>query len=312
MVKLSTNASGLHVVGHPDYDISLPDGHRFRGGKFTALMDYIIRQGFIKDGRVSQPRSVDPRQLAMVHDARYITAIKDGMLDKEAERVLGLPWSEKLARRSHLAVEGTYKTCIKAMMYGLACHAAGGTHHAHWGHGAGFCVFNDMAFAARRLVHEGKLARVLILDCDVHQGDGTASILAGDDHVITASLHCGGNYPYTKAVSDYDIVLDDGLDDERYLNVLAESLDMLAAEVRPELVIYDAGIDVHVDDMLGRLNMSAAGIRAREDMVLKFWGGQGVPVATVIGGGYTKSFDQMVALHGIVFDVAAEHMRKYG
>ncbi len=312
MAYFSGNASGLHVVSHPDYDITLPEGHRFRGGKFTAILDYVIRQGFIKDGRVSQPRPVDTAQLAMVHDPGYISAIREGGLDKEALRQLGLPWSEQLAKRSHLAVEGTYKTCIKALEHGLACHAAGGTHHAHWGHGAGFCVFNDMAYAGRRLVAEGLARRVLILDCDVHQGDGTARILSGDHDVVTASLHCQGNYPYDKAVSDYDIVLDDGMDDAQYLHVLAASLEQLAAEVRPDLVIYDAGIDVHRDDVLGRLAMTAQGISAREDMVLGFWGGQGVPVATVIGGGYTHDFAQMVALHGIIFDAAAARMRKDG
>ena len=298
----------LHVIAHPDYDIHLPAGHRFRGGKFTALMAYIIRQGFLKHGRVSQPRFVDPDQLAMVHDPLYINAIRHGGLSRDEERQLGLPWSEKLARRSQLAVEGTYKTCLKAIEHGLACHAAGGTHHAHYGYGAGFCVFNDMAFAAKRLVAEGRVQRVLILDADVHQGDGTARILAGDSDVFTCSLHCGGNYPYDKAVSDRDILLDDGMDDNGYLAVMAETLEELRAEVKPDLVIYDAGVDVHQDDVLGRLSMSAAGIRARDDAVLSFWIGQSVPVATVIGGGYTRDFDQLIALHGIIFDVAAAQM----
>ena len=299
----------LHVISHPDYDIILPEGHRFRGGKFTALIEYVIRQGFVRDGRISQPRRVDPDLLAMAHHPDYIAAIRDGTLSRVQERELGLPWSEKLSRRSHLAPEGTYKTCLKALEHGLACHAAGGTHHAHYDYGSGFCVFNDMAYAALRLRHEGKAQRILILDVDVHQGDGTATILSDRPDIFTCSLHCGGNYPYEKATSDRDVILPDGMEDEAYLKTLRGVLDELAAEVKPDLVIYDAGIDVHHDDLLGRLSMTHEGIKAREEMVLGFWGAQGVPVATVIGGGYTASFDQMIGLHGLVFEVAATRMR---
>lgn len=300
----------LHVISHPDYDIILPEGHRFRGGKFTALIDYVIRQGFVKDGRISQPRPVDPELLAKAHDRDYIAAIKDGTLTKDQERVLGLPWSEKLSRRSHLAPEGTYKTCLKALEHGLACHAAGGTHHAHYTFGSGFCVFNDMAYAAMRLVDEGKTGKVLILDVDVHQGDGTATILSDRSDIYTCSLHCDANYPYEKAESDRDVILPDGMEDAAYLKLLANVLEELAAVVKPDLVIYDAGIDVHKADVLGRLAMTTEGVRVREEMVLSFWQKQAVPVATVIGGGYTKSFDDMIALHGLVFDVAASMMRK--
>ena len=301
----------LHVISHPDYDITVPEGHRFRGHKFIALIDYIIRQGFVRDGRISMPRSVEPEKLALAHDPDYITAIREGLLTKDQERVLGLPWNEKLARRSQLAPEGTYKTCLKAIEHGIACHAAGGTHHAHYDHGSGFCVFNDMAYAAMRLIQEGQAGRVLILDGDVHQGDGTATILSGRAEVYTCSLHCEANYPYEKARSDRDVILPDGMIDDAYLKVMAALLEELAAEVRPDLVIYDAGIDVHQDDVLGRLAMTGEGIRKREEMVLRFFMRQGVPVATVIGGGYTKEFDQMIALHGLVFEEAARLMRRH-
>ena len=299
----------FHVIAHPDYDVVLPEGHRFHGGKFIALMHYIIRQEFVRGGRVSQPRSADPRQLAMVHEPEYITAIRDGNLSRDDERRLGLPWSEKLAMRSFLAVEGTYKTCIKALEHGLACHAAGGTHHAHRDHGAGFCVFNDMAFAAKRLLTEKKVKRVLILDADVHQGDGTADILTEDRDIYTCSLHCGENYPYEKAVSDHDVILPDGLDDDGYLKIMVTTLALMHDEVKPDLVIYDAGVDVHRDDVLGRLEMTGKGIMARDEMVLSFWARLGVPVATVIGGGYAKTFDKMIALHSIIFEVASRRMK---
>ena len=298
----------FHVIAHPDYDIVVPDGHRFSGGKFTSLMHHIIASGTIRKGRVSQPRPAEAEMLAAVHRPEYIRAIREGSLTRDQERTLGLPWSEKLARRSHLAVEGTYKTCIKAMAHGIACHAAGGTHHAHYDYGAGFCVFNDMAYAAMKMISEGSASRVLILDADVHQGDGTARILSGVDAAVTCSLHCGGNYPYEKALSDYDIVLPDGMDDDAYLKVMAKVLDDMHDAVRPDLVIYDAGVDTHRDDALGRLAMTTEGIRAREQMVLSFWHKRGVPVATVIGGGYTHHKNQMIALHAIVFEEAAAIM----
>ena len=301
----------LHFISHPDYDIPLPAGHRFPAHKFTSLMDRILSAGIAQGGRLSHPRPASPEALAIAHAPQYIDAIAYNRLSPDDLRRLGLPWSEALAKRSFLAVEGTYRTALKALQFGLACHGAGGTHHAHHDYGAGFCVFNDMAYAAMRLIQEGQAGRVLILDGDVHQGDGTATILSGRAEIYTCSLHCEANYPYEKARSDRDVILPDGMTDDAYLKVMAVLLEELAAEVRPDLVIYDAGIDVHQDDVLGRLAMTGEGIRKREAMVLSFFMRQGVPVATVIGGGYTKEFDQMIALHGLVFQEAARLMRRH-
>ena len=194
-------------------------------------------------------------------DAAYVDAIAEGTLDRESLRVLGLNWSRVLADRSFLAVNGTLLTARRALEYGLACHAAGGTHHAHHGHGAGFCVFNDLAYTAARLVEEGHVGTVLILDCDVHQGDGTARILAGRPELFTCSLHCRASYPARKATSDLDVEVERHIDDAGYMAILAETLARLEDLVpEPDLVLYDAGVDVHADDRLGLLSLSYDGI----------------------------------------------------
>ena len=301
----------LHFISHPDYDIPLPKGHRFPAHKFTSLMDRILRAGIAQGGRLSHPRPAMADALAIAHDPNYIDAIAHNHLTAEDTRRLGLPWSDQLAKRSFLAVEGTYRTAQKALQFGLACHGAGGTHHAHHDYGAGFCVFNDMAYSARRLIQEGQVKSVLILDADVHQGDGTARILAGDDTVFTCSLHCGDNYPHDKALSDLDVTIPSGTGDAEYLAILANTLDDLSGRIKPDLVIYDAGVDVHGADALGRLALSDAGIKAREDKVLAHWLGRGVPVATVIGGGYLPDFDHLMRLHMMVFQSAKEQFQQY-
>ena len=301
----------LHFISHPDYDIPLPKGHRFPARKFTSLMDRLIKAGVVKGGRLSHARPAPKDPLAKVHAPHYIQAIAEGTLNKEALRQLGLPWSEALAKRSFLAVEGTYRTALKALDFGLACHGAGGTHHAHHDYGAGFCVFNDMAYTARRLIDEGRVQSVLILDVDVHQGDGTARILAGDDAVFTCSLHCADNYPHDKALSDLDVLVPAGTGDAGYGAILQDTLDNLAQRLSPDLVIYDAGVDVHEADALGRLALTDAGVMAREDMVLEYWLSRGVPVATVIGGGYMPDFDHLMRLHMMVFQAAKDQFKRW-
>ena len=204
----------LCLVSHPDYDIPLPDGHRFPATKFSRLVARLEDDGVLDAFARHMPEPVLPADLAITQDSGYIAAIADGTLDRESLRVLGLSWSRVLANRSFLAVNGTLLAARKALEFGLACHAAGGTHHAHFGHGAGFCVFNDLAYTAVRLRHEGAVRRVLILDCDVHQGDGTARILQTYDDIFTCSVHCGKNYPARKAVSDLDVEIESGTGDD--------------------------------------------------------------------------------------------------
>ena len=295
----------ISLVSHPDYDIPLPDGHRFPATKFSRLFSRLNADGIVGQFVPLQPEPVNPMALSLTQDAGYIDAIANGTLDRESQRVLGLIWSQVLANRSFLAVNGTLLAARHALSHGMACHAAGGTHHAHHAHGAGFCVFNDLAYTAARLCADGAVQRVLILDCDVHQGDGTARILEQHPDIFTCSVHCRANYPARKATSDLDVEIDKGADDSGYLAILEDTLarlDLLCPD--PDLVLYDAGVDIHEGDRLGLLNVTYDGIRARDLMVLQRFRGRGVPVATVIGGGYGTDLDEVAYRHSLVFHAA--------
>ena len=295
----------ISLVSHPDYDIPLPDGHRFPATKFSRLVSRLHADGIVGQFVPLQPEPVNPIALSLTQDAGYIDTIANGTLDRESQRVLGLTWSQVLANRSFLAVNGTLLAARHALAHGMACHAAGGTHHAHHAHGAGFCVFNDLAYTAARLRADGDVQRVLILDCDVHQGDGTARILEQHPDIFTCSIHCRANYPARKATSDLDVEIDKGADDSGYIAILADTLarlDLLWPD--PDLVLYDAGVDIHESDRLGLLNVTYDGIRARDLMVLQHFRGRGVPVATVIGGGYGADLDEVAYRHSLVFHAA--------
>ena len=293
------------LVFHPNYDIPLPDGHRFPATKFSRLMANLDKTGLLDRFDMQQPEPVIARDLAITQHPDYIDAIANGTLAAEQIRVLGLNWSEVLARRSFLAVNGTLLAARHALSTGLACHAAGGTHHAHYDYGAGFCVFNDLAYAATSLCNEDAVKSVLIIDCDVHQGDGTARILENDDRIFTCSLHCRTNYPARKATSNLDVEIEKGTNDDGYITIVRDTLTHLdEIGVRPDLVLYDAGVDVHANDRLGYLEMSNDGILARDKAIIGHFRERDIPVATVIGGGYGTDQDEVAARHSIVFSAA--------
>lgn len=221
-------------------------------------------------------------------------------------RKIGLPWSEGLVRRTHIAVSGTLLTARLALRHGLSCNTAGGTHHAFPGHGSGFCIFNDMAVAARQLVSEGIIKKVLIIDLDVHQGDGTHYIFRSDPHVFTFSLHCEKNFPVHKEPGDLDIELPEGTTDDAYMEALREHIPGLLDAVRPDLVLYDAGADVHKDDRIGKFSLTDKGMEDRERFVIETVRGAGIPLACVIGGGYDHDTMALVRRHAILHRVAAE------
>ncbi|WP_201455775.1 histone deacetylase family protein [Tropicimonas marinistellae] len=297
----------LPIVTHPAYDIPLPEGHRFNATKFSGLMQALGSQGVLESSTLHHPKPASPDDLTLVHDPSYVAAISQGSLDRKQLRTLGLNWSTQLRDRSFLSVEGTLEAARLALAHGVACHAAGGTHHAHAGHGAGFCVFNDLAYTAMRLVAEGAVRQVLILDCDVHQGDGTARIALGNGAVFTCSVHCRVNYPEKKATSDWDIELDEGLSDQGYLSILDQTLAGLRSRLsKVDLVLYDAGVDVHARDRLGRLKLSYEGILARDRKVLTHFRSLGIPVATVIGGGYSEDLAEVSHRHSLIFRAAIE------
>ena len=295
----------LGLVTHPGYDFPLPTGHRFPATKFSQLMTILAQDGVLKGFTQYQPGALTAKDLSVVHCPIYVSSFLNGTLSAEAMRVLGLNWSEELRNRSLLVPAGTLKAARLALIDGIACHAAGGTHHAHYNHGAGYCVFNDLAYAARQLVNEAIVEQVLIFDCDVHQGDGTAQIFASDDRIFTCSLHCRSNYPTRRALSDLDVEIEIGTGDDAYLKILEDTLILIKDRgLQPDLVLYDAGVDVHVDDSLGRLALSNAGIRARDEMVIRHFRGQNCAVATVIGGGYGPNIEELALRHSQVFRAA--------
>jgi acetoin utilization deacetylase AcuC-like enzyme len=250
--------------------------------------------------------------LELVHDPAYIQAYYTGTLDPKAQRRIGLPWSQELVNRTRIALGGSILTAKLAIEHGIACNTAGGTHHAFPNYGSGFCIFNDLAIAARVLQKLGLAKKILIVDLDVHQGDGTAAIFTGDASVFTFSMHCEVNFPGTKQISDLDVPLPVGLEDDEYLKTLARYLPDLLDRVRPDLVLYDAGVDPHVCDLLGKLALTDNGIFDRDLQVLNTCVSQGYPVACVIGGGYAKDMPSLVYRHSLLHRAASKILGNRG
>jgi acetoin utilization deacetylase AcuC-like enzyme len=300
----------LPVVHHPAYVAPMPAGHRFPMGKFGRLMALLLADGLVRPDQVHRPELAAPEALALAHDAGYVAAVLERTLDAAAVRRIGLPITAEVALRSRAANGGTLLAARLALEHGIACNTAGGSHHAFAGHGSGFCVFNDVAVAARALLAEGRIARALVVDLDVHQGDGTAAIFRDEPRVFTFSMHCRTTFPLHKQTSDLDLALDPGLADDAYLALLADHLPGLLEDVRPDLVFYNAGVDPHVDDKLGRLALTEGGLWRRERYVLETCLAAAVPVAGVIGGGYAPDLEQLASLHAILPRVACEVARR--
>jgi len=252
----------------------------------------------------SAPASDD--QLRLVHDAEYVRKVIEGGLSEKEMRRIGFPWSPELALRSRYSVGGTIAACRAALEDGLAANLAGGTHHAYPDHGEGYCVFNDVAVAGRLLCHEEVVQRVVIIDLDVHQGNGTAAIFAGDTKVFTFSVHGAKNFPFHKEQSDLDFALPDGSGDEAFLTAVRDGLPPAVLHAQADLAIYIAGADPFMDDRLGRLGMTKAGLLERDRFVLEFCRQAGLPVAIVMGGGYARQVDDVVDIHFQTIRLAAE------
>jgi acetoin utilization deacetylase AcuC-like enzyme len=300
----------LPIVHHPAYVAPMPEGHRFPMGKFGRLMAHLLETRAVMPEQMHVPELAPPEWLTLAHAPDYVAAVLGQSLNEAAVRRIGLPITAAVATRSRAANAGTVLTARLALAHGLACNTAGGSHHAFAGYGSGFCVFNDVAVAARVLLQEGLVERVLVVDLDVHQGDGTAAIFLDDPRVFTFSMHCRTNFPLRKQRSDLDLALDAGLEDEPYLALIAGYLPGLLEDVRPDLVFYNAGVDPHVDDRLGRLALTERGLWQRERLVLETCLKAGVPVAGVVGGGYAADLDQLARLHAILPRVAGELFAK--
>ncbi|MEM6904269.1 MAG: histone deacetylase [Pseudomonadota bacterium] len=294
----------LPIVHHPHYRIPLRAGHRFPMSKYGYLREALEARGLLAPGRYVAPAPAEASQIALAHAPGYVDRALSQTLEEAEVKAIGLPFTAALARRAQLTAAGTTLAAWLALEHGIALNAAGGSHHAMRGGGAGFCVFNDVAVAAVNLLAQGVAAPFLVFDADVHQGDGTAEIFAGDPRVFTASIHAANNYPAEKARSDLDIALPDGVEDGAYLAALEAALDRALAEARPRLVFYNAGVDVVADDRLGRLALSEAGLRARDRLVLTRLSAEGLPVCVVMGGGYGDA-PTIAERHAVVFEEAA-------
>jgi len=294
----------IPLVYNPAYSFGFPEKHRFPMQKFRLLHDYLLKNNIVQRSNVFRPGRCKTELLEHTHCEQYINDFCTNKLDTRAQRRMGLPWSEDLKNRTLIAPNGTLLAASIALKYGIACHLAGGTHHAHYDFGSGFCVFNDLVVAAKTVIARGDAKRVLIFDCDVHQGDGTASLCTGIDNIFTCSIHCEKNFPYRKVASDIDIGLEKHTNDHAYLNSIKNALTESIKKANPDLILYDAGVDIFTKDPLGLLNISENGIRERDFLILSQAKQQNIPIATVIGGGYDTDELALAKRHAIVIESA--------
>lgn len=295
----------MRVSYHPDYYVELPPTHPFPMSKYPRVFERLRASGVVADSEVMQPEEAPLEWLARVHTADYLAKLEAGTLSDQEVRRLGVPWSPRLWRRSRLAAAGTLLAARAALEDGLAGNLAGGTHHAFADRGEGFCVLNDVAVAVRALQDAGEARRALIVDLDVHQGNGTAAIFAGDPDVFTLSLHGERNYPTQKMRSTLDVGLPDGTDDAAYLAALEPALEAALASFAPDVAFYLAGVDPAAGDRYGRLALSEEGLRRRDRHVVGELRGRGVPVVLLLAGGYASSAERTAGLHANTFHEAA-------
>jgi acetoin utilization deacetylase AcuC-like enzyme len=296
----------LPLVYHKNYSCVFAEDHRFVMSKFRRLHDILLKRGLIDadHANVFTPVMGNPEDFAIAHSPNYLKNLLGNHIYPKEWRRVGLPWSQGLVDRTLTAPNGTLLTARLALQYGVACHLAGGTHHAHRDFGSGFCMINDLAYTALKMLETKELSRILIFDCDVHQGDGSATILSGKPGVFTCSIHCEKNFPFRKAQSDLDVGLAFNMEDNDYIDIVDSTLQKLLIQFQPDLVLYDAGVDVWEHDELGKLNISWKGIEDRDRLVIETCFKQGIPIATVIGGGYDKDHERLAQRHAIVIEQA--------
>ena len=295
----------LPVVYHDDYFAKIGDDHKFPINKFSALANYLKEKKIVKDFHNPYPCSVET--LSKAHSLDYINHIKDKTLSKEGVKKIGFPLVDSVVKRSFIATGGTVLASKLAIKSGIACNTAGGSHHANYDGGAGYCVFNDVAVAAKFLLERGLANKILIVDLDVHQGNGNADIFKDDNHVFTFSMHSKTNYPAKKSVSDYDVELKDNIEDREYIETLKKCLNELNQNFF-DFVFYIAGVDIHYNDRLGKLKISDEGVRTRDQIVIENFFSQRIPLCGVLGGGYNKDFDKLVELHSYLHQTCAQYI----
>ncbi len=293
----------LPVVNHKDYFAKIGDDHKFPIEKFGELANYLIKKKIVK--KFHKPYQCSEETLKRAHSENYIKNIKNKTLDKNSIKKIGFPLVDSVVQRSLVATGGTVLASKLAIKYGLACNTAGGSHHANFDGGAGYCVFNDVAVASQYLLDRGFAGRILIVDLDVHQGNGNSEIFKDNKDVFTFSMHSKSNYPAKKSISDLDVELNDNMEDKEYLKILNFYLNQLNQE-NFDYVFYIAGVDVHFNDRLGKLKISDEGIKKRDEIVTQNFFSKGIPLCGVLGGGYNKDFNKLVELHSFLHQSCAK------
>lgn len=296
----------LRIAYSPIYKYQLPQGHRFPMIKYELVPEQLLYEGTITESHFFHPDPLDEETLLLTHSPEYWHRLKHQEWTRKEERAVGFPMSPQLIHRGLHIANGTLECARFAQKHGVALNIAGGTHHAYRSHGEGFCVFNDIAIAANALLHEGAIRQILIIDLDVHQGNGTAHLFRNEPRVFTFSMHGAKNYPTRKEVSDLDIGLPDQTEDEPYLRILRNILPRLFDRVQPDLVFFLSGVDVLATDKLGRLALSIQGCRERDRMVLSACRDYQVPVAVSMGGGYSERIAHIIDGHANTFRIAQE------
>ena len=287
----------LPVINHPDYVAKINDDNKFPIQKFGALAEHLLKAGVVKKFHV--PKECSTETMKTSHSLDYINNIRNKTLDINSQKKIGFPINDSVVRRSFVATGGTVLASKLALESKLACNTAGGSHHATYNFGAGYCVFNDVAVAANYLKNRGYAKKILILDLDVHQGNGNSEIFQKDKDVLTFSMHCASNYPAKKSKSDIDIELKDHMEDREYLKVLHNNLNKLNKN-KFDFVFYIAGVDIHHEDRLGKLKITDEGINKRDQIVVENFFSKNIPLCGVLGGGYNKSFDKLIELHSML------------
>ena len=287
----------LPVINHPDYVAKINDDNKFPIKKFGALAKHLLEKGVVKKFYIPKECSLETMKTS--HSLEYINHIKNKTLDIKAQKRIGFPLNDSVVKRSFVATGGTVLASKLALDSKLACNTAGGSHHATFDFGAGYCVFNDVAVAANYLRNKSYAKKILIIDLDVHQGNGNAEIFKNDKNVLTFSMHCASNYPAKKSKSDIDVELKDNMEDKEYLDILSKQVKKLN-ENTFDFVFYVAGVDIHSDDRLGKLKITDNGINKRDQMVIENFFSKNIPLCGVLGGGYNKSFEKLVELHSLL------------
>jgi acetoin utilization deacetylase AcuC-like enzyme len=287
----------LKVFYSDHFVLPLPEGHRFPMVKYSMLHERVASEGVCGPGELRVPQAVSDEDILRVHEAGYLRRVAAGTVTPKEMRRIGFPWSERMVERSRRASGGTLGACLAALEDGFAANLAGGTHHAFADRGEGYCVFNDSAIAARAVRAAGLVERVVVVDTDVHQGNGTAAILRGDPSVFTLSIHGAKNFPFRKEESDLDVALPDGADDGEFLEALEVNLEKALAASAAQLAIYLAGADPYEDDRLGRLSVSKEGLAERDRLVLESCRERDIPVAVTMAGGYARRVQDTVDIH---------------